>query len=85
MLQNTTEPGAGKPIIELQGLCKTFRTKAGEVRALENIDLAIQPGEPKRRGGRLRGVARARPALYDGTKGPKALQKPEQYRVEKRK
>ena len=45
MLQNTTEPGAEKPIIELQGLCKTFRTKAGEVRALENIDLAIQPGE----------------------------------------
>jgi D-methionine transport system ATP-binding protein len=33
------------PIIEIRGLGKTFRTKAGDVVALENIDLSIDQGE----------------------------------------
>ena len=54
------------PIIRIEGLHKTFQTKDGEVRALENIDLSIERGDIfgiigvfaggavfERRGGRL--------------------------------
>jgi len=33
------------PIIRIEGLHKTFQTKDGEVRALENIDLSIERGD----------------------------------------
>lgn len=35
----------GKPLIEMQGIVKTFRTPAGDFFALRGIDLTIQPGE----------------------------------------
>jgi putative ABC transport system ATP-binding protein len=34
-----------KPLIELRGVAKSYRTPAGEVHALRAIDLAIDPGE----------------------------------------
>lgn len=34
-----------EPIIELQGLCKTFGTGANQVNALQNVSIAVQPGD----------------------------------------
>lgn len=39
---SSSEP---KPIIEIRGLGKTFKTKTGNVRALENINLTIRQGD----------------------------------------
>ncbi len=39
---SSSEP---KPIIEIRGLGKTFKTKIGNVRALENINLTIRQGD----------------------------------------
>lgn len=40
-----TEAGALAPAIELRGLHRSFRTKAGTVEAVRGIDLTVHPGE----------------------------------------
>ncbi len=40
---NSTE--AGRPLIELRGVVKTFETAAGAFTALKGIDLQVEPGE----------------------------------------
>lgn len=45
MNQSATQIDTAPPIIELVGLSKTFRSKSGEVCALDDINLSIQKGE----------------------------------------
>ncbi|MFO1310324.1 MAG: ABC transporter ATP-binding protein [Burkholderiales bacterium] len=40
-----TEPGAGRPYVELAGVAKTYRRHGRETHALEAVDLAIREGE----------------------------------------
>ena len=33
------------PVVELRALTRTFATEAGQVHALDGVDLVVQPGE----------------------------------------
>ena len=38
-------PGASLPVLDIRGLSIIYRSLAGDVRAVENVDLALMPGE----------------------------------------